>query len=58
MNEIVSKEEFRERMEYISKLTDTETKHRSADSLMAEYLSALGYEDGIEVFWEMDKWYA
>ncbi len=50
MNEIVSKEEFRERMEYISKLTDTETKHKSADSLMAECLSALGYEDGIEIF--------
>lgn len=58
MDEIISKEEFRERMEYISKLTDTEIKHSSADALMAECLIALGYEEGIKIFWEMDKWYS
>lgn len=58
MNEIVSKEEFRERMEYINESIDIEEKHRDADALMAECLIALGYEEGIEIFWKMDKWYS
>ena len=58
MNEIISKEEFRERMEFINKSTDIEEKHRSADWLMVECLGALGYEEGIKIFLEMDKWYA
>lgn len=58
MDEIISKEEFRERMEFINELIDIEEKHRAADGLMSDCLRALGYKEGIKIFLEMDKWYA
>jgi hypothetical protein len=51
-------EDFKNKMIEIDKYDDTEDKHTEADGLMCEILSELGYEDGIEIFRSMYKWYA
>lgn len=38
--------------------TDIEEKHIQADDLMCEVLKNLGYELGIEIFENAQKWYA
>ena len=37
---------------------DLEFLHREMDRLMCDCLEDLGYEDGVKVFQETDKWYA
>ena len=37
---------------------NTEYAHKIADNLMGTLLKSLGYGDGIEIFEEMEKWYA
>ena len=37
---------------------DEEIRHVMADGLMMDLLISLGYEEGVEVFDAMDKWYA
>ena len=37
---------------------DKELTHDAMDNLMCEVLTELGYEDGVKVFQETDKWYA
>lgn len=37
---------------------DEEQRHAEADGLMCELLKSLGYEKGVQVFDDMDKWYA
>lgn len=37
---------------------DEELTHDAMDNLMCEVLTELGYEDGVKVFQETDKWYA
>lgn len=49
---------------YISKMKkynhnlDTEVAHKYADSLLCEILEELGYEDIVEEYEKIDKWYA
>lgn len=43
---------------YDDKITNPEGSHYTADALMCDLLSSLGYEDGIEIFRNMDKWYS
>jgi hypothetical protein len=50
-------EEFKERMEKC-RSEDIEAGHGYADDLMCELLRSLGYGEGIEVFENMEKWYA
>jgi hypothetical protein len=35
----------------------TEDKHRQADGLMCRLLKSMGYEDGVEVYYSIDKWH-
>ena len=60
MNPIMSPEEFADRMRQIAEGTwnDTEGRHEMADELMCELLEAMGYEEGIEIFDDMEKWYS
>lgn len=51
-------EEFAARMREISKNGDFEVAHVDADDLMCLVLTQLGYEEGVEVFENMEKWYA
>ena len=37
---------------------DTEMAHIYADNLFCDILSALGFNKAVEVFVQMDKWYA
>lgn len=37
---------------------DVEKSHGKADDLMCELLKQLGYEDGIKIFKDADKWYS
>lgn len=53
----ISKEEFAARMRAIANDSDTEAAHSKADRLLCEVLVSLGYEDGVEVFELMDRWY-
>lgn len=37
---------------------DAEVMHGQADDMLCELLSALGYDDIVAAFKEVDKWYA
>ena len=37
---------------------DTETAHYTADELLCEFLTAIGYEDVVEAYNKINKWYA
>lgn len=53
-------EEFTEKMRFIAVEygDDEEVAHGRADDLLMEALEALGYEAGVKVFRQMEKWYA
>lgn len=56
---LISPSEFEEEMRHIAETGKSiELKHRRADILMMTVLCQLGYEKGVEVFDEMNKWYA
>ena len=58
-------DEFLEKMKEIVKRNrdaqsgyfDAETAHIKADELMCEVLKELGYEEGIKIFEDMERWY-
>ena len=54
----MTKEEFKEEMLKIADNGDPESSHYEADDLMCELLGSLGYEEGVEIFENMGKWYA
>ena len=49
---------FARRMAIIARNGDPEIRHSEADALMKKVLRQLGYEAGVIIFEEMDKWYA
>lgn len=51
-------EVFEAEMKRIEVNRDAEGRHREADDLMCELLESMGYGSGIEIFRNMDKWYA
>lgn len=55
----VTPQEFKERMQKIRDQVggDEEIAHSAMDGLMAEVLIGLGYEEGIAIFNDQDKWY-
>ena len=69
LNVTITPEEFRKRMNELSKnvmeLDDQnpdmpsmiEAAHIKADELMCEILIELGYEEGIDIFKRMEKYY-
>jgi len=54
------------RQEYINRLNsiinrdgdDTEREHVEADEILCEMLIELGYEDIVELYYKIGKWYA
>jgi hypothetical protein len=52
-------DEFAAEMESIAKLKgiDSEERHCKADSLVAQALQDLGYDDGIQIYTFMEKGY-
>ena len=54
----MTKEKFKNKMQAIADIRDTEGRHIEADELMCEALDDLGYGEGVEIFVSMEKWYA
>ena len=52
--------EFAKEMQNICLLShdDREIAHCDADDLLCQVLRELGYGEGVDIFEEMDKWYA
>lgn len=55
---IMTPKEFADKMQSINMPGDPEISHGLADKLMCKLLIELGYEEGIEIFEIMEKWYA
>ena len=52
-------EEFTKEMKAVAKFPpDVEAGHSSGDELLCKVLRELGYGEGVEIFENMDKWYA
>jgi hypothetical protein len=51
-------QEFANKMREFASDADIESGHEYADALMCSILRQLGYGDGVDVFVNMDKWYA
>ncbi len=56
--EVVTPKEFETSMKKIAIEHDPETFHEYADDLMCAVLNGLGYEDGVKIFQETEKWYS
>lgn len=55
----MSVEDFAKEMEAIAALdSDPEKAHVRADDLMCRVLRGLGYGEGIDIFNDIEKWYA
>jgi hypothetical protein len=51
--------QFREAMQMIKDAAgDTEVDHGKADELLCDLLDSLGYDEGITIYREIEKWYA
>lgn len=58
MNKITP-EEFKNRMISLSSNEyNKEDAHIDADNLMCDILKEFGYEEGVNAFYKMDKWYS
>lgn len=57
-DKLITPQEFARRMEVIARDGDTEACHARGDALLCEVLAALGYEGGVKIWEDMDKWYA
>lgn len=55
---MITPREFADQMKEFAKGGDLEVTHGMADDLMCKVLYRLGYGEGVEIFEEMDKWYA
>lgn len=58
METALTPEEFEKIMKTYSELSSKADRHELADKLVCDLLRALGYEDGVEIFEKMEKWYA
>ncbi len=51
-------EEFRAKMKTLAESNEPESFHSYADELMCETLTELGYEEGVKIFEDEEKWYS
>lgn len=59
MKPLYTPEEFADAMRFLRmNEEDTEFLHLSMDELMCRLLISLGYEEGVEIFWDAEKFYA
>ena len=56
-NKVMTPEEFKEAMLSLDN-GDPEVSHHCADNLMCDLLEQLGYSEGVDVFIDMERWYA
>lgn len=55
---IITPKQFYEQMKVAFGGDDIESNHSAGDDVMCELLKSLGYNDGVKVFEDADKWYA
>ena len=55
---MITPQEFAEKMRKYARNHDTEDGHARADALMCTVLASLGYQEGVKIFEEMERWYA
>ena len=51
-------EEFAKKMEDLTLTPGLENRHMQADDLMCEILCSMGYQKGVDIYKDMDKWHA
>lgn len=54
----MTREQAIKRLRKEQKSNDTEAAHCEADDILCELLTALGYQDVVEEFKKVRKWYA
>lgn len=54
----MTREEAIQELKRIQSMRDKEQAHVSADFVLESFLEALGYEDVVAEYVEIDKWYA
>lgn len=54
----MSREEAIAKLAELAKSKDIESAHGEADDVLCELLVALGYEDVVDLYREVPKWYA
>lgn len=47
-----------EKLKTVEELGDTERGHEAADAILCELLIELGYQDVVDEFNKLEKWYA
>ena len=57
-NKVLTPQEFAEKMKSLAEKESVQCRRMDMDNLMCETLKALGYEEGVEIFENTDKWYA
>lgn len=59
MKPLYTPEEFADEMRRIvaNNIDDAENRHCALDDTMTELLISLGYEEGVEIFWDTTKYY-
>jgi len=55
---VMTKAQFYKKMKKAAKLKDLAARHKRFDELLCRQLKALGFEEGIQIFENSDKWYA
>ena len=54
----MTREEAINKLKILQSLGDEEIAHCNADDVICDLLKALGYEDVVKEYDEIDKWYA
>jgi len=58
LEKIMTREEAINKLKILQSLGDKEIAHCNADDVICDLLKALGYEDVVKEYDEIDKWYA
>lgn len=54
----MTREESINKLKILQEMRDKESAHCNADDVICDLLKALGYEDVVKGYDEIDKWYA
>lgn len=55
---MINREEYIEKLRKLNELDDAEAGHAEADDLLVEILIKLGYQDIVDEYESINKWYA
>lgn len=55
---VLTPTEFAEAMKHIADMRFIDDSHYAGDELMCNLLRSMGYQEGVEIFENMDRWYA